>query len=150
MESIVDRAPARNNSSSHCGVTDAGHDREWWADEAARVGGDWLGVIDSAHTLLAIARLTLAPLDDAYCLTCGSNPCVNVHFCRACREADQRRQNNPQPTKQIWQAAGRCIRRYRGRKALEHFREWHAAHCSVPLAEAMRIFEMIVDKELAR
>jgi hypothetical protein len=109
---------------------------------------DWPAVLDAARALLAMAGLTLIPLD-AYCATCGCDPCVNIDFCRACREADDRKRQNPS-TKQIWQAAGRCIRRDPGRKALEHFRQWHAANCSVPLAEAMRIFETIVDKELGR
>jgi hypothetical protein len=110
---------------------------------------DWSAVLDGSHALLAIAGLMLAPLDEAYCLTCGCNPCINVHFCRACGEADQRRQNNPQPTKQIWQAAGRCIRRYRGRKALNTFLKWCDQH-DVVRTDAMFVFETIVDKELAK
>jgi hypothetical protein len=109
---------------------------------------DWPAVLDGSRALLAIAGLTLVPLDDAYCPTCGCNPCVNVHFCRACREAD-RRQNNPQPTKQIWQAAGRCIRRYRGRKALKTFLKWCDQH-DVVRTDAMFVFETIVDKELRK
>ena len=109
---------------------------------------DWPAVLDGARLLLAIAGLTLMPLD-ACCVTCGCNACINIDFCRACREADDRKRQNLS-TKQVWQAAGRCIRRHRGRKALEHFRQWHATHCCIPFAEAMRIFETIVDKELAR
>jgi hypothetical protein len=109
---------------------------------------DWPAVLDGAHTLLAIAGLTLAPID-TYCPTCGCAPCVNVHFCRGCREADQRRENNPQPTKQIWQAAGRCIRRKTPRDSLRTFLKWCDFH-GVNRDAALPIFKAIVEKELAK
>jgi hypothetical protein len=43
---------------------------------------DWPAVLDAARALLAMAGLTLIPLD-AYCATCGCDPCVNIDFCRA-------------------------------------------------------------------
>jgi hypothetical protein len=36
-------------------IADIGHDRAWWAKEAARVGSDWPGVVASALWMLARA-----------------------------------------------------------------------------------------------
>jgi putative DNA primase/helicase len=40
------------------------------------------------------------------CLVCGSSPCVNPDFCRACREADARKARGEQPPDQKQQGNG--------------------------------------------
>jgi hypothetical protein len=112
------------------------HDREWWAKEAARAGTDWPGVVDSAHTLLAIAGLTLAPLDTW-------DP---ASFRQLCAEADRTDRRAPRA---VWSAASRCINRLPPRKALETFLKW-CDRRDVVRTDAMFVFEAIVDKELAK
>ncbi len=112
------------------------HDREWWAKEAAGQGSDWSGVIDSAYTLLAIAGLTLAPID-------AWDP---ASFRQLCIEADRRDRRAP---REVWSAAGRCINRLPPRKALKTFLRWCDRH-DVVRADAVFVFEAIVDKELAK
>jgi len=87
-------------------ITDIGHDRAWWEKEAARLGTDWPGVIDSAHILLAIAGLTLAPID-------AWGP---ASFRQLCAEADRTDRRAPRA---VWSAAGRCINRLPPGKALK-------------------------------
>jgi hypothetical protein len=112
-------------------------DREWWAKEATRIGSDWAGVVNSAHTLLAITGLTLAPIDDW-----GA-----ASFRQLCAEAD--RTDRRAPRGAVWSAAGRCINRFPPRKALKTFLKWCDQH-EVVRTDAMFVFEAIVDKELAK
>jgi hypothetical protein len=128
VESTIPLAPADSQ--------DIGHDREWWAKESARVGSNWPGVLDGAHTLLAIAGLTLAPIDDW-------GP---ASFRQLCAEADRKDRRAPRA---VWSAAGRCINRLPPRKALKTFLRWCDQH-DVARADALPIFQAIVDKELAR
>ncbi len=117
-------------------ITDIGHDRAWWEKEAARLGTDWPGVIDSAHILLAIAGLTLAPID-------AWGP---ASFRQLCAEADRTDRRAPRA---VWSAAGRCINRLPPGKALKTFLKWCDQH-NVVRTDAMFVFEAIVDKELAK
>jgi hypothetical protein len=59
-------------------TTGIGHDREWWAKEAAARGSDWAGVIRTALAVLAMAGL-IAPEPST--------------FQQACEQADRRRQD---------------------------------------------------------
>ena len=127
VEDMVPLAPA---------TADIGHDRAWWAVESARLGSDWPGVIDGAHTLLAIAGLTLAPLD-------AWDP---TSFRQLCAEADRTECRAPRA---VWSTAGRCINRLPPRKALATFLKWCDRH-DVAQTDAMFVFEAIVDKELAK
>jgi hypothetical protein len=55
-------------------------DRAWWAEEAARAGTDWFGIICNVLEMKAVAP----------CDTCGRQPCATPSFCQRCREADAR------------------------------------------------------------
>jgi hypothetical protein len=129
VEDMVPLAPAA--------VTGIGHDGEWWAKEAARVGSDWPGVIDSAHILLAVAGLTLAPIDAWDDL---------ASFRQLCAEADRTYRRAPQT---VWSAAGRCINPLPPRKAFKTFLRW-CDQRDIARADAMFVFEAIIDKELAK
>jgi hypothetical protein len=73
--------------------TSISRDCQWWAEEAARIGTDWHGVI---HTVLQMR--VIAPCD-----VCGRQPCATPSFCQHCREADarakasQRHRGKPSP-----------------------------------------------------
>jgi hypothetical protein len=129
VESTIPLAPADSQ--------DIGHDREWWAKESARVGSNWPGVLDGAHTLLAIAGLMLAPIDAWDDL---------ASFRQLCAEADRKDRRAPRA---VWSAAGRCINRFPPHKALKTFLRWCNQH-DVARADAMFVFEAIIDKELAK
>jgi hypothetical protein len=44
-------------------VVDVGHGREWWAEEAARIGSDWPSVVDGAVDSMVEAGL-IEPTED--------------------------------------------------------------------------------------
>jgi hypothetical protein len=67
VESTVRLAPAA--------TADISHDREWWAEEAARVGSDWPAILDGARALSAVAVGEATPMDA---------------FDQLCREADRK------------------------------------------------------------
>jgi hypothetical protein len=70
VESTIPLAPTA--------TTDIGHDREWWAEEAARVGSDWPGVLDGSRALLAVAVGEATPVDafDRLCLAADRKAAV--------------------------------------------------------------------------
>jgi hypothetical protein len=137
MELITDRATARNSDSpSPTAAADIGHDREWWARQSLIDRTDWQSIGEAAAALLATVGLQLAPIDNW-------DP---TDFRRLCDEADRRRRRMPQV---VWSVAGRCINRLPPRKALKTFLSWCDQH-DVARADAMSVFEAIIDKELAK
>jgi hypothetical protein len=76
---MTDRSDIREARARHAPTTPTGigHDREWWAKEATRVGSDWPGVISAAVSMLTVAGI-IAPEPST--------------FEQACEQADRRRQ----------------------------------------------------------
>jgi hypothetical protein len=103
-------------------------DRGYWARQSLIDGTDWQSLHEAA---LAVLRQL-----DAWDPT---------SFRQLCAEADRQRDRR----RAAWSAAGRCINSLAPRKALKTFLKWCDQH-DVVRADAMFVFEAIVDKELAK
>jgi hypothetical protein len=78
VESTVRLAPAA--------TADISHDREWWAEEAARVGSDRPGVIRAAIDMLTVAGL-IAPEASTFQQAFGPEATVSEDWKQIAREA---------------------------------------------------------------
>jgi hypothetical protein len=62
------------------------HDRQWWREEAARCGSDWLGITRLLRERINYLQHLIANMQS--CDMCGASPCVNPAFCNACRNTN--------------------------------------------------------------
>jgi hypothetical protein len=150
--SVAAASPTVAPAAPFAVVSTAVHDREWWAEEAVRAGTDWSGLVAAALEMMVAAPQpeTITPWD----APSWREAAIAYHKDRpaspAPSPAPSAGKPNP-PEREIWRAAGQCIRRLGGRDALDTFRAWCRRHVS-PSAykRADAIFEMIVQKELSK
>jgi hypothetical protein len=87
----MNAAPA-NNATTEDGTTPPSECvRNWWRREAERTGSDWQAILALHLWVLALCGLVQA------CEICDAAPCRSPQFCKACREADERKARSEQP-----------------------------------------------------
>jgi hypothetical protein len=67
--------------------------RAFWTTESRRCGSDWIAIAETASSDHVSAGEGIGM---TACPTCGSEPCGNAAFCRACRDADRRKAQGKQ------------------------------------------------------